>query len=103
VSLTLTASCGSARILTSGAGSGIGAAAVKCFASAGARTIYAADLRAPAHDIEGYEGKVVGVVCDITKEDQMEALVRRVIKEEGRLDWFVSKQRVNDRRQWADV
>lgn len=79
-----------ANVLTSGGASGIGAAAVKCFALAGARTVYAADLKAPTHEIEGYEGKVVGVACDITKEDQVEALVRQVIKEEGRLDWFVS-------------
>jgi NAD(P)-dependent dehydrogenase (short-subunit alcohol dehydrogenase family) len=78
--------------LTPGAASGIGASAVACFAAAGARTIYVADLKAPSNDLasKGYNTKVVGAACDITQEDQVEALVRQVIKEEGRLDWFVS-------------
>lgn len=78
-------------LLTPGAGGGIGASAVECFAAAGARAIYAADLRAPEIDLsgKGLESEVVGVACDITKEEQVEALVRRVIKEHGRLDWFV--------------
>jgi len=88
----ITGMCPTFTQLTSGAASGIGASAVKCFAAAGAKAIYAADLRAPSPDlsIEGYEGTVTGVACDITKEDQVEALVRQVIKEQGRLDWFVS-------------
>lgn len=77
-----------------GAASGIGASAVECFAAAGAKVIYAADIKAPTNLLEtkakGYESEVVGVACDITKEEQVKELVTRVIKEHGRLDWFVS-------------
>ncbi len=83
--------------LTPGAGSGIGAAAVRCFAAAGAKAIYASDvvdrnLQAVADGVtqEGYESEIVGVKTDITKADQVEELVRKVIAEHGRLDWFVS-------------
>lgn len=82
--------------LTPGAGSGIGAAAVRCFAAAGAKVIYASDivdknLQAVADGVvqEGYKATVVGVKTDVTKADEVEALVRKVIKEHGRLDWFV--------------
>lgn len=83
--------------LTSGAGSGIGAAAVECFAAAGARVIYASDIidknLLSLNDTiraKGYDATVVGVKTDIVKEAEVESLVRRVIKEHGRLDWFVS-------------
>lgn len=82
--------------LTAGAGSGIGAAAVRCFAAAGAKVIYASDivdknLQTVADGVkqEGYGSDVIGVKTDITKANQVEELVRKVIKEHGRLDWFV--------------
>jgi hypothetical protein len=36
------------------------------------------------------EIKVIGVRMDVAKSEEVEALVRRVVKESGRLDWFVS-------------
>ncbi|BEJ12721.1 hypothetical protein CspHIS471_0211810 [Cutaneotrichosporon sp. HIS471] len=93
---------GSVGVIT-GAGSGIGAAAVRCFAAAGAKAIYASDvvdrnLQAVADGVaqEGYETEVVGVKTDITKSDQVEELVRKVIAEHGRLDWFFANAGIVD-------
>ncbi|EKD04984.1 hypothetical protein A1Q2_00710 [Trichosporon asahii var. asahii CBS 8904] len=77
--------------VVTGAASGIGAAALECFAAAGAHAIYAADIKASTNTdlkAKGYDSEVTSVACDITKEDQVEALVRRIIKDQGRLDSF---------------
>ncbi|CAK9785702.1 NAD(P)-binding protein [Cutaneotrichosporon oleaginosum] len=93
---------GTVGVIT-GAGSGIGAAAVRCFAAAGAKAIYASDivdrnLQAVADGVaqEGYESEVVGVKTDVTKAEQVEALVRKVIAEHGRLDWFFANAGIVD-------
>ncbi|GMK59037.1 hypothetical protein CspeluHIS016_0700520 [Cutaneotrichosporon spelunceum] len=93
---------GTVGVIT-GAGSGIGAAAVRCFAAAGAKAIYASDvvdgnLQAVADGVsqEGYESQVVAVKTDITKADQVEGLVRKVIAEHGRLDWFFANAGIVD-------
>ncbi|BEI82019.1 hypothetical protein CcaverHIS002_0211790 [Cutaneotrichosporon cavernicola] len=93
---------GTVGVIT-GAGSGIGAAAVRCFAAAGAKAIYASDvvdrnLQAVADGVaqEGYETEVIGVKTDITKSDQVEELVRKVIAEHGRLDWFFANAGIVD-------
>lgn len=84
-------------ICLTGAASGIGKAAVTRYAIAGARTIYATDieesgLQEVAEGVmhEHPEIKVIGVRMDVAKSEEVEALVRRVVKESGRLDWFVS-------------
>lgn len=46
---------------------------------------------------KGYDVRVVGVKSNITQEDEVEALVRRVVKDEGRLDWFVSTLQASNR------
>lgn len=47
---------------------------------------------------KGYDGvRVFGVKSNIAKADEVESLVRRVIAEQGRLDWFVSRTRVGRR------
>lgn len=71
------------------------------YAEAGAKTIYACDIQedhfASLVDLvrtSGSEAKVVGVKVDVTRAKDVEGLIRRVIEEEGRLDWFVSLREV---------
>jgi NAD(P)-dependent dehydrogenase (short-subunit alcohol dehydrogenase family) len=80
-----------------GAASGIGKAAVTSYALAGARTIYATDIAESGLQevVDGVmhehpEVKVIGVRMDVAKSEEVEATVRRIIGESGRLDWFVS-------------
>jgi NAD(P)-dependent dehydrogenase (short-subunit alcohol dehydrogenase family) len=83
-----------------GAASGIGKASIARYTSAGASVIYATDARPEALPgiidelrAAGYkedQTKIIGLRLDITKSDEMESLVRRIIRDEGRLDWFVT-------------
>lgn len=89
------------QLTCAGADSGIGAAAVHIFAAAGAQVIYAIDIKDRNlfnYDAEvkakGLKTDVLGVTVDISDDKEVEALVRRVVKEQGKLDWFVSGKRV---------
>lgn len=82
-----------------GAASGIGKSAVTRFAAAGAAAIYAVDLSAidekevNAHLAgQGYETVVVAMSADVTSSDSIENVVRALLKDHGRLDWFVSRE-----------
>ncbi|RSH85369.1 hypothetical protein EHS25_004765 [Saitozyma podzolica] len=85
------------------AASGIGKAAVTSYALAGARTIYATDLSESGLQ-EVAEGvmrehpkiKVVAVRMGIAMSEEMEALVRRVVNESRRLDWFFANAGIVD-------
>jgi 3-oxoacyl-[acyl-carrier protein] reductase len=76
--------------LITGSASGIGLSMAKLFASKGA-TIVISDL--PVADIDGAVkqitdagGKAVGIPCNVTKEDEVEALMKQAVEETGRLD-----------------
>ncbi|WOO84278.1 Short-chain dehydrogenase reductase 3c [Vanrija pseudolonga] len=93
---------GTVGVIT-GADSGIGAAAVHIFAAAGAQVIYAIDIKDRNlfnYDAEvkakGLKTDVFGVTVDISDDKEVEALVRRVIKEQGKLDWFFANAGVID-------
>jgi NAD(P)-dependent dehydrogenase (short-subunit alcohol dehydrogenase family) len=73
-----------------GAGSGVGRAAAVLFAQHGASVIVA-DVRdewanATVALVEDAGGKAVATHCDVSKEDDVEALVQRTVQELGRLD-----------------
>jgi NAD(P)-dependent dehydrogenase (short-subunit alcohol dehydrogenase family) len=63
-----------------GGGSGMGKAAVEAFRREGA-WVAAADIAAPAS-----EDGVLGVACDVTKEDQVREAIEATVKMFGRLD-----------------
>ena len=74
----------------SGAGSGIGRATAIAFARAGA-AVTAVDiaqkgLSETVTTIEGAGGRVLPVVCDVTKSDQVKASLDRTVATFGRLD-----------------
>jgi NAD(P)-dependent dehydrogenase (short-subunit alcohol dehydrogenase family) len=70
-----------------GAGSGIGAAAARRFAEEGCRLVLGDIQAGPVAEVaESLPGTHVSMVCDVTNEEQVAALVDRAITEFGRLD-----------------
>lgn len=73
-----------------GAGSGIGRATAIAFAQAGA-AVTAADisehgLAKTVSEIESFGGKVLSVVCDVTKASDVQSALNKTIETFGRLD-----------------
>ncbi|MBC8163929.1 MAG: SDR family oxidoreductase [Roseiflexaceae bacterium] len=78
-------------VLITGASSGIGAAAARAFAAAGAHLVLAARDRARLNELaRGLPGRVLAVPTDITDPQQTAALVQRAVGEFGRLDVLVN-------------
>lgn len=84
---------GKIAIIT-GAGSGIGAAGARLFASEGATVVVndvrADPARAVAQAITAAGGRAIDHVADVTVPEQVDALVDRARREFGRLDVFWS-------------
>ena len=77
--------------LVTGASYGIGFAIATAFAEAGA-TIVFNDIRQELVDkgLASYEEKAHGYVCDVTNEEQVEAMVAQIEKEVGTIDILVN-------------
>lgn len=73
-----------------GASSGLGWAMAEEFARQGAIVAASArrteKLEALVHDIESRGGRALAIPCDVTKEEQQQAAVQRIVGEVGRLD-----------------
>ena len=78
--------------IITGAGSGIGAASARLFAAQGARVVVNdVDPRTAAATVEAIArsgGEAVAHVADVTKPEEVEALVARTVRDLGRLDVF---------------
>jgi NAD(P)-dependent dehydrogenase (short-subunit alcohol dehydrogenase family) len=77
-------------VVVTGGANGIGRALCRRFAAEGAKAVIVADLagdgaRKVAAEIEGHE-----VVCDVSSESDVQALVDRALKKYGHIDLFCS-------------
>ncbi|HEX6548078.1 MAG TPA: SDR family NAD(P)-dependent oxidoreductase [Candidatus Dormibacteraeota bacterium] len=79
--------------LVTGGANGIGAATSELFAKEGASVVVVDLEQAPADEtakrISGGGGKAIGVACDVTQREQVEAAIKRATDEYGRLDILV--------------
>ncbi|WP_193164785.1 SDR family oxidoreductase [Microbulbifer hainanensis] len=77
-------------IIVTGAASGIGLAMSKRFIEEGAARVYLADLNDQQLSAAAASlgDRASTQVCDVTSEEQIQALVARVITEQGRVDLF---------------
>ena len=87
--------------LVSGAGNGIGLAIAHCFAAEGAH-VYLADVDATAvmqaaERITATGGKATGLGCDVSRGQDVTALLRAIGEAHGRLDVLVNNAGVNVR------
>lgn len=77
---------GKVTIITGG-GSGIGRAAARVFAAHGARLLIADITEQAARETaESIGGQAIAIGCDVTREDQVQAMVATAVKHFGRLD-----------------
>ena len=80
--------------IVTGAGRGIGRAIALALGRAGARVVLAARseavLRGVAEEIRGGDGDALVLPTDVTRDDDMESLVKRTLKEWGSIDILVN-------------
>jgi short-subunit dehydrogenase len=80
--------------LVTGASSGIGAAVAREYARQGADVVLTARredrLSAVADEIEALGSRALPIVCDVTRETDLEAVVERTRREMGRIDHVVA-------------
>lgn len=76
-------------IITGGSG-GIGKAMGKAFLSQGARAVILADLSEDAAKAAAAEIGCEGVACNVTNQEEVNALVERTLAKHGQIDLFCS-------------
>jgi NAD(P)-dependent dehydrogenase (short-subunit alcohol dehydrogenase family) len=76
--------------LVTGAASGLGLATAKAFAEAGAAVVFAdideAAVRSVTDELAAAGHRVLAVRCDVTNDDEVEAMVAQAVETFGRLD-----------------
>jgi NAD(P)-dependent dehydrogenase (short-subunit alcohol dehydrogenase family) len=76
--------------LVTGAASGLGLATAKAFAEAGASVVLAdwneTEVKAAANELASKGHKTLAVVCDVSDDAQVEAMVKQTVAAFGRID-----------------
>src|SRR3979411_2480607 len=76
--------------LVTGAASGLGLATAKAFAESGASVVLAdwneKEVKAAANDLASKGHKILAVVCDVSDDAQVQAMVKQTVATFGRLD-----------------
>ena len=80
--------------IVTGAGRGIGRAIALALGEAGARVALAArsegEIRSVAQEIRGKDGDALAIAADLTRDDEIERLVKQTVKEWGAVDILVN-------------
>jgi 7-alpha-hydroxysteroid dehydrogenase len=80
--------------IVTGAGAGIGRAIAETFAAAGAAVVVsdlkAGDAQSVAAAITAGGGRALGVTCNVTKEEELEAAIAAALRRYGRLTHLVN-------------
>lgn len=81
--------------IVTGAGRGIGKAIALCFAQAGATTVVAArtesQIEQTCREIEQGGGKCLSIPTDVTKDEDVERMVRKAVESFGKVDILVNQ------------
>jgi 3-oxoacyl-[acyl-carrier protein] reductase len=75
--------------VVTGAAQGIGFEIARRFSSEGASVVLG-DINSEAAELSAGGGRTLGLRCDVTSEDEVDALVNRAIEEFGQLDVMVN-------------
>ncbi len=93
-------------VLITGASSGFGAAAARLFAAEGCRVVLSARrlerLEALAEAIRAEGGQALAVACDVTRQEEIEALVAVTLEAYGRIDVLFNNAGFG-RLNWLDA
>ena len=81
----MTQLAGKVAVIT-GAGSGLGRAAAQVFASYGAKVVCGDISGAEKHTADAIGAAAFAAHCDVSREDEVEALLRQAMSRFGRLD-----------------
>jgi NAD(P)-dependent dehydrogenase (short-subunit alcohol dehydrogenase family) len=93
---------GKVAVIT-GAGSGMAKASVKAFVREGAKVVAADISGAEKQTASDAGGDVLPIHCDVTSEDEVEAMVRVAVKEFGRLDAMLNVAGIAEGVMLTDV
>lgn len=87
-------------VVVTGASRGIGAAAARCFANAGASVVLAArtiaEIEELASDIRETGGHAIALACDVTKYDDVEKTIRQAEALHGKIDILINNAGIID-------
>jgi NAD(P)-dependent dehydrogenase (short-subunit alcohol dehydrogenase family) len=104
--MTITTGLNGASVIVTGGGSGIGAAAVRQFAAAGANLVVAdvnADAaQAVADDIVSVGGSAICVVGDLSRQDVVDKVVGAAVEAFGTVDVLVNNAGIMDSMSGPD-
>jgi uncharacterized protein len=80
--------------LVTGSSRGLGRSLAEAFARAGAKVVISSrsegELQEVANDLRRFGAEVLAVAADVTKQDQVDALVNQTVQHFGRLDVLVN-------------
>lgn len=86
--------------VVTGASSGLGVAFARALSGAGAHVVLAARrkerLQALADELAGAGGRALAVQCDVTKDEQVDALIEETVGSFGQIDVLVNNAGVSD-------
>ena len=93
--------------IVTGAGGGLGHGICDSLAAAGATVIAAGRTEDSLDDtvalVTGNGGKAVARVCDVSSQAEIDALMKSVAEEFGRIDILVNNAAIYPRREWTEI